>query len=167
MLSVHGGAFSNNPDLTEVYVPTTVKRFGYSAFAYDTGLSAVHITDLDAWCRIYFDGDTGEGNSIGNPLRYAHNLYLNGKLVAHVDIPSDMSAVGQYVFWNGSCISSVNFPEGLKSIEKCAFVNCSLTGELDIPHGVTYVGNGAFGGNKFSSINIPDTVTYFGVNNCN
>lgn len=159
-------AFSDNPALTEVYVPSTLMASGYGAFAYDTGLSAVHITDLDAWCKIYFDGNTGADSSIGNPLRYAHNLYLNGKLVDHVDIPSGMSAVGQYMFWNGSCISSVNFPEGLKSIGQYAFVNCSLTGEIDIPYGVTYVGNGAFDRNKFSSINIPDTVTYFGSRNC-
>ena len=56
-----------------VTIPSTlggkpVTSIGYSAFAGCSGLTSVHIADLEAWCRIAF------GNDDANPLCCAHIL---------------------------------------------------------------------------------------------
>ena len=124
-------AFSDNPALTEVYVPSTVKHFGYNSFRADTKISAVHGTDVSSWCKITFSND------LANPMFYSHKLFLGNKLVTHVDIPDEFTAVNPYAFNYGVDISSVHFPEGLKSIGDCAFLCCQLKGEVYIPDGVT------------------------------
>ena len=64
-LGIADNAFSNYNGLTGVAIPNSVTCIGRSAFYNCTNLSAVHINDLSAWCKINF------GGSYSNPLQYA------------------------------------------------------------------------------------------------
>ena len=58
--------------LRSITIPSSVTSIGADAFYYCFDLKEVHITDLNAWKDIYFDG------RYANPLCYGAKLYLNG-----------------------------------------------------------------------------------------
>ena len=133
-----GGSF------TSVTIPAGVTRVGYDAFRDCEDLEKVYITDLAAWCGISFDGDTA------NPLLYARDLYLNGKLVRDLVIPETVVGnvydvtdavygVGEYAFVNAS-IESVTLPEKIERIGYGAFEGCYELEKVDVPSLETWCG---------------------------
>ena len=70
--SIGYAAFYGCSGLTSVTIPNCVTRIEDDAFYACEGLKEVHITDLDAWKNISFDG------YYANPLDNGAKLYLNG-----------------------------------------------------------------------------------------
>ena len=64
-------AFAYSPRLTSITIPESVTSIGYGAFDYCSNLTAVHISNIESWCKISFV------NISSNPLSKAENLYLN------------------------------------------------------------------------------------------
>lgn len=109
--------------ITEVYIPTTLKECGFSAFSYpaliggESKITRVEIVDLSAWFDIDFD-------SFGsNPLSDGADLYLNGQLLNSITIPEDIEIIKPYalVGWNGT---EIVIPNTVKGIGASAFENC-------------------------------------------
>ncbi len=140
-------AFENYDSLTDVTICSSVTSIGYSAFSDCSGLKAVHITDLAAWCNISFNA---------NPLYYAHNLYLNGELITELVIPNSVTSIGSYAFNGCSSLTSVTIPDSVTSIGDYAFNDCSSLTSVDIPDSVTSIREYAFRGcSGLNSITIP------------
>ena len=116
---IGGRAFSGCSSLASVMIPEGVTSIGICTFEGCSSLTSVNISDLSAWCRIDFEDYNA------NPLKYAHNLYLNGALVTDLVIPEDVSEIKSYAFSGGSCITSVTIPESVTSIGDSAFSGCS------------------------------------------
>ncbi|MBR7132190.1 MAG: leucine-rich repeat domain-containing protein [Clostridia bacterium] len=110
-------AFFNCSSLVSVTIPDSVISINSSAFEVCTALKAVYITDISAWCNIDF-------KNFSNPLYYAKNLYLNGKLVTDLIIPDGVASIGSQAFNNCTSITSVTIPDSVKSIGSSAFYNC-------------------------------------------
>ena len=110
-------AFSNCGTMTSVTIPNTIKSSAVGAFRDCNALTRVNISDLQAWCKIYFRS----GNS--NPLCYAHHLYLNGNKITDLVIPESLTSINSCVFW-GCSAKSVTIPSTINSIGWCAFMNC-------------------------------------------
>ena len=108
-------AFYGCTGLTSVTIPNSVTSIGGSAFSGCSGLTSVNISDLEAWCKIDFDGYDA------NPLYYAKKLYLNGELLTGLIIP-----------------------DSIKEIKNCAFYGCTGLTSITIPNSVTSIGSGAF-----------------------
>ena len=105
-------------DLTSVTIPNGVTSIGSRAFEYCYKLTSVNISDLEAWCNIYF------GGSSANPLYYAKKLYLNGELLTGLVIPDSIIVIKQYAFYNCTGLTSVTIPNSVTCIGYSAFCDC-------------------------------------------
>lgn len=133
-------AFENCPGLTSITIPATIEVINGSAFRNDTNLKAVYISDLKAWCGIQFGR-----SSYTNPLEYAHDLYIDGKLVTDLLIPEGVTEIGYMQFYQGS-IKSVSLPEGVTAIRHAAFGNCTDLKQISLPSSLEVIEGSVFSG---------------------
>ncbi len=151
------GAFWGCKNLTSITLGNGIKHIGKYAFEDCSGLTAVHITDLAAWCNIAFV------NEQSNPLYYAKKLYLNGELVTDLVIPNGVTSIGDYAFRYCSGLTSVTIGNSVTSIGSYAFYGCSGLTSVTIGNSVTSIGDYAFAWcSKLTSITIPSSVTSIG-----
>ena len=133
-------AFCRCKSLTTITIPDSVTSIGYGAFNDCTSLTSVHITDMAAWSNISFSDYTA------NPLKYAENLYLNGKLVIDLVIPDSVTSIGKYAFYGCSSLTSITIPDSVTSIGQYAFYGCTSLTSITIPFvGATKDGTTNFG----------------------
>ena len=149
-------AFWNCFRLEGVTIPESVTSIGQYAFQWCGGLKSVHISSLTAWCQIKFDYNA-------NPLRQAHELYLNGERVTKLVLPEGLKAVGTDAFAGCTGLTEVTIHDGVTAIGKSAFSDCNgLTGVV-IPSSVTAIGDSAFSDcSGLTEVVIPDSVTAIG-----
>ena len=160
--NIGDNAFYDCRNLTSVTIGKGLRSIGWRAFYRCNKLTSVHITDLTAWCNIYFDD---------NPLYYAHHLYLNGQEITNLVIPDDVTSIGCQAF-SGCSITSVDIPESVTNIGKYAFSGCTALTSFTIPNSVTSIGEDAFSGcNNLTAVHITDLAAWcnisFGNNTAN
>lgn len=146
-------AFSDCAELTSIAIPPSITFIKQNAF-YHTGLTSVHIEDLNAWCKMSFE------LSRSNPLIEAHHLYLNGQEVKDLVIPEGVSSIGVYAFVDCTSLTSVTFPTSVTSIGHGAFYGCTELHSVNFSEGITSIGAYAFCGcSALTSLKIPSSVT--------
>ncbi len=123
--------------LTSVTIGSGVTSIGNYAFSSCNALKAVYITDIAKWCAISFN------NSASNPLRYAHNLYLNGTLVTDLVIPDSVTSIGDYAFYGCTGFNHIDILDGVENIGEQAFSHCGYL-IVDISISVINIGEKAF-----------------------
>ena len=82
-----------------------------------------------------------------------------------INIPASVTNIGKYAFYNCSSLGTVAFADGsqLTTIGNAAFFGCAFA-TIDIPAGVTSIGNSAFSNcTALTSITIPAGVTSIGI----
>ena len=137
--SIGNYAFYYCTGLTNVTIPNSVTSIGDNAFYECTGLTSVYYSgDVAGWCGISF------GVYLGNPLSYAHNLYINNTLVTDLVIPNGVTEIKQNAFRGATCLASVSIPNSVTSIGDNAFYNCYNICSLSVPAFVTTIGTNAF-----------------------
>lgn len=149
---IQNNAFEHTFSLADVTIPKTLTRVDTDAFKDCLNMVNVYISDIAAWCTITY------GNSVGNPLTRAEDLYINNELVGDVVIPEGVETVAEYAF-SGTSITSVTFPESIKSLGKGAFNSCSNLKNVIIPDGITTIPSYAFGYCNLEGLTIPKSVT--------
>jgi len=152
--SIDKSAFEDCTGLKSIKIPSSIKSIGLDAFDGTSALTAVHISDIAAWCNITF------ADHFSNPLSYAHHLYTDGKEITDLVIPSSVTSIGGYAFYRCSGLKSIIIPNGVTTIGVSAFYGCSGLTTITIPKSVTsigetgeYLGSGVFSGcDKLTSI---------------
>jgi hypothetical protein len=149
-----GSSVFESGTLTSITIPASITSIGRYAFYNCTALTRVNISDLKAWCEIYFFDQTS------NPLYYAQHLYLNGEeITGELIIPEGTTTIGQYAFYCWDVITSVSIPESVTSIGEAAFFQCESLSSVTFSEGLQNIGNKAFCYCKsLESIKIPNSV---------
>ena len=80
-----------------------------------------------------------------------------------VNLPDGLTKIGQHAFARCEALVSVNIPSTITSIENGSFYYCGLT-TLQLPNSVKTIGESAFTGNEFYSIEFPEGLVEIGVN---
>ena len=142
--TIEFAAFGNCSSLTSITIPDSVTTIGGCAFDSCSSLTSVYITDIAKWCAIEFPHYMTNGCT---PLIYAHNLYLNGKLVTDLVIPDGVTSIGESAFAYCTCLTSVTIPSSVTEIGAGTFYKCSnLTSvycKAIVPPSGAYFGNGS------------------------
>lgn len=167
-------AFYECGNMTSITLPSSIESIGEMAFGGCKNLTAIHITDLDAWLRNWLKIDFGGGDA--NPLTYAHHLFLNGEEVKDLVIPDGVTTIKMMAFCGWSGLNSIAIPSSLKSIGQWAFNSCSgLTAvhisdleawcriEFTNPSNPLYEAHHLFlNGEEIKNLVIPDSFTSIG-----
>lgn len=137
--SIGKDVFQHCSNLTKISIGGGVMSIGSSAFFWCENLEEVYITDLEAWCKILFDG-----GSAANPLSYANKFYLNGELVTDLVIPDGVMSIGDSAFYGCRSLTRIAIPSSLTRIGNFAFGSCRNLANITIPDGVASIGDSAF-----------------------
>lgn len=135
--------FQGCTKMKDLFIGKNVKQFKTEVFDSCSSLENVYYAgDLAGWCSIQFTTYRTSDQGIlskylchSNPMFYADNLYIDGKLLEN----------------------TVKLPDGLTAIKKLTFLLCNFT-KVIIPEGVTYIDSFAFRSCDLTSITIPKTV---------
>ena len=156
--SIGDNAFQYCSGLKSVTMGNSVTSIGYNAFNSCDDLTAVHISDLAAWCNIDFN------HYHSNPLYYANNLYLNGEKVTNIEIPNGVTSISDNAFYDYDGLTSITIPNSVTSIGDNAFYDCDGLTSITIPNSVTSIGNQAFYYcYNLTNVTIPNSVTSIGI----
>lgn len=160
--SIDEYAFQYCSGLSSISIPPTITVIEGQAFYQCNGLTVVDISDLEAWCNISFS------EASGNPLFYAHHLYLNGKEVKDLVIPEGITSIGTDAFAGCYGLTSVTIPNSVTSIGDVAFQQCNNLSSIIIPSSVTSIGWSPFADCNLTSIAVQDgNPVYDSRDNCN
>ena len=155
--SIGNRSFYNCSDLTSVTIPNSVTNIIKDAFQSCSKLTSVYIWDLEAWCKIAFNGNTS------NPLCYARHLFLNGVEIKDLVIPNSVTSIRDYTFYGCSGLTSVTIPNSVTNIGNNAFSGCSGLTFVTIPNSVTSIGDYTFYRcSSLTSVTISNSVTSIG-----
>ena len=145
--SVSWGAFRKAGNVTEIYLPTTLKSIGPEAFGNEKDVT-VYITNLEAFLRIDLDislSGWGAGTWMqpnDSPMNHA-SLVLNGTPVTTLVIPEGITSISPGMFYGSKGIDTVYFPASLNGIGSYAFGNSSVK-NIYFSGDEIYFGNYAF-----------------------
>lgn len=119
--SIGRRVFDDCKNLESITLPASLTTLGREIFYECEKLESVYITDLDAWCNIFYSGNAEDGGPFGITLP---DLYLNGELVTHWDVPENWTFVCTALRGIKS-LESVTIPSGITFINDTAFRGCS------------------------------------------
>ena len=140
VVSIAGRAFNASKTLTAVYVPSTVKDIGDSAFFGCNNLDRVSIQ--------------------GGNLKIGNRAFAGCRSLKRVVFNGAAAELGDYAFWDCSKIA-IYYTQNVMTIGECAFIDSGLSGELDL-RGVKNIKSSAFKGCEITSITIGKNLSEIG-----
>ena len=100
------------------------------------------------------------------PLEYMKEVpkqYLDHSKITAVEIPNNITSIGDYAFRDCNGLTSIDIPDSVTSIGYQAFYSCDGLTSIIIPDSVTTIGKGSFNNcSSLTSITIPGNVTKIG-----
>lgn len=157
--SIGDNAFSGCTGLTSVNISANVSRIGVQAFYECTSLSSVTISETDQY-------------GLYNVLSIEQGAFHGCTELTSITIPNRTVSIGSNPFTNCWKLASISVASGnsyYDSRDNCNAIIAKSTNKLIagckntvIPNSVTAIGDAAFHGCTFTTIEIPDNVTSIG-----
>ena len=122
--ATYSGAFSINPQIVTVNIPSGFTSIGGSAFSGCSNLTSVTIPD--------------SVTSIGQ------STFQGCTSLTSITIPNNVTSIGQYAFKGCTSLTSVTLPNSITRIETDTFYQCRGLTSITLPSGMTYIGANAF-----------------------
>ena len=155
--SIGDNAFAGCSGLTSLTLSAGITSIGDNAFAGCSGLKEVKFCINDNLDTYLTKGRPYIGVSCG--IKY----YLNDKEITSIEIPSNVTTLGNCVFQGCSGLTSLTLPAGITKIGSSAFSRCSGLTSLTLPAGITEIGESAFYGcSGLTSLTLPAGITEIG-----
>ncbi|MCF2646362.1 leucine-rich repeat domain-containing protein [Prevotella stercorea] len=89
--------------------------------------------------------------------------YINDKEITSIEIPSNVTTLGNCVFQGCSGLTSLTLPAGITEIGSYAFCGCSGLTSLTLPAGITSIATGVFSScSGLTSLTLPAGITSIG-----
>ena len=120
-------AFYSCESIKSVTFHEEIISVGSSAFYDSKNISSLYITDIASFFSIDFYEYPAMAAlySVSNPMKYASNIYLNGKPVVDLVITDGVTYITQHSFANCTSLKSVYIPNSVKAIGYGAFENAT------------------------------------------
>ena len=131
--------FAYDKSITEVQLPSTLKRIGYYCFNQIGAREIVIPEGVE---------ELGEGAFLFCGLE-------------RVQLPSTLKVIGDSAFFCNNSLTEIQLPDGLEKIDDQAFVDTPLE-TVRIPGSVKYIGLGAFYDSQLTSVEGLDQVEFVG-----
>ena len=181
VIKIDGEAFARN-NLLSINLSTTLQKIAENAFRYNSLTSSIEdmvpnpstVIGLCAFCNnkipsenaFMYKRNSDGTNDYSTITGYMGNLseFSNMTFV----IPSSkngvaLKTIAQCAFCDSSMYSGFDavIPDTVTSIGQWAFSGAGFV-SINLPEGLKTISNGAFNSNRFTSITIPSTVTTIG-----
>ena len=162
--SIGSLAFSGCSGLTSLTLPDGITSIGYDAFSGCSGLTSLTLTSgitkigdgAFVGCsglkevRFCINDNLDTYLTKGHPyigVNCAIKYYINDKEITSIEIPSNVTTLGNYVFQGCSVLTSLTLPAGITEISEGAFKGCSgLTSIYVYAEKVPKIGSYVFAG---------------------
>ena len=129
-------AFYGCSGLKSINIPSSITTIGIDTFYGCTGLTKVITGSISEWCNVTFK------TASSNPLYYAKHLYSDENTeITKVQIPTNLTNIGKYLFYNACGITTLVIPSGIKSIGESAFYGCENLADVSIYSNSIMYGN--------------------------
>ena len=107
--------------IKSIKIPETIREIGSSAFSNCNNLAKAYYSTIQSLASTVFKDKSA------NPLSVAKHLYIGNaeEEVKELDIPNDVTEIGDYAFAGGESFTSVKIPSSVQIIKSQAFSGCS------------------------------------------
>ena len=180
-------AFSNNPNLTEVTIPSSIKRIDGYAFAYDCALAEIHFpsglksigffafynavsSPNEALTTLNLpDGILEIGSNAFNECRALETINIVPVDTDDDDTADYSCAIETGAFRGCSSLTTATIPSRIKRIDQYAFERTPKLAEIHFPSGLKSIGAYAFCNDVSSpnealtTLNLPDGIMEIGL----
>jgi len=150
--SIGQQAFMDCTDIRRVNFGGSVATIGGRAFRNCTAIAEVRCPSLEAWLGNGFE------TALSNPLSYGAKLYAGDNLIEDINVPSGISAIGEYAFCDYTSITRAIISESVSEIGRSAFQDCTALTEIELGAEVNSLGKKAFNGAPLTAITSRNTV---------
>lgn len=135
---IGAGAF-NGKTIKSIIIPTTITKFGDSAFGWSGPVDKVYVKDLAKWASIAFEGSA-------SPVTTANKgIYIKGRYLTELVIPEGVTQINRRAFMHWTQFKSLVLPSTVTFIDEMAFQYCRGLENVVIPASVQSILGQAFG----------------------
>ncbi len=157
-------AVSDCPALNTVYLPSSIKKVALDAFHNTQRIDRIH-TGCSFELKKYFYLTVAPKIDIIEGTTMIDSLTFAGSKLKQITIPASVKTIGRKAFYNCRQLTKIELPANLTNIQHEAFDGCSSLSVIVLPESVKSIGNKAFADCKLlNRLEIPLSATFIGQN---
>ena len=181
-LETIGNKVFSHCHIKSLFIGENMKSMGELGYGASLVVDTIFVKDLKSFLNIdyyninFFNGENtlmynSSGSLISN-LIIPEGMTKIGKSlegcksIRTVTIPETITEIDDYAFRGCINLTEVNMHDKIETIGEEAFSGCNIS-EFKFPKNLTSIKSGAFGGCKFVSIDLPNSLVYaYGFSGC-